>query len=138
IDYAHDSGFYAGTWVSNVNFGADDFSYEHDLYFGFSGEAGTLGYDVSYLYYNYDSDANGGWDFGEIYGTLSIGGLEASLFILDNTQGDEPGGRDWGFGETYYRSPDYTLPVGSKGTELGFHAGHHDGDFAEDFNGVED
>ena len=35
IDYADESGFYAGTWVSNVNYGADDvYSYEHDLYFG--------------------------------------------------------------------------------------------------------
>ena len=32
IDYAHDSGFYIGTWVSNVNYAAGDvFSYEHDI-----------------------------------------------------------------------------------------------------------
>ena len=24
IDFAHDSGFYAGTWVSNVNYGPSD------------------------------------------------------------------------------------------------------------------
>ncbi|MEM6544911.1 MAG: TorF family putative porin, partial [Pseudomonadota bacterium] len=33
IDYAADSGFYVGTWVSNVNYGAGDvYSYEHDIY----------------------------------------------------------------------------------------------------------
>ena len=33
IDYASDGGFYAGTWVSNVNYGPSDvYSYEHDLY----------------------------------------------------------------------------------------------------------
>ena len=33
IDYATDSGFYVGTWASNVSYAADDvYSYEHDLY----------------------------------------------------------------------------------------------------------
>ncbi|MBL6906258.1 MAG: hypothetical protein ISR27_12135, partial [Pseudomonadales bacterium] len=37
IDYASDSGFYLGTWASNVSYDADDaYSYEHDIYFGFS------------------------------------------------------------------------------------------------------
>ena len=31
IDYSNDSGFYAGTWVSNVDFGSKT-SYELDLY----------------------------------------------------------------------------------------------------------
>ena len=35
IDYSHESGFYAGTWVSNVNYGPSDvYSYEHDMYAG--------------------------------------------------------------------------------------------------------
>ena len=33
LDYAHDSGFYAGTWASNVDFG-DETSYELDFYGG--------------------------------------------------------------------------------------------------------
>ncbi|MEC8225301.1 MAG: TorF family putative porin, partial [Pseudomonadota bacterium] len=37
IDYASESGFYAGTWVSNASW-ADDMSYELDLYAGFGGE----------------------------------------------------------------------------------------------------
>lgn len=38
IDYTTDNGFYAGTWVSNVNYApSDPFSYEHDLYLGFRG-----------------------------------------------------------------------------------------------------
>ena len=33
IDFAADSGFYAGTWASNVSYAADDvYSYEHDMY----------------------------------------------------------------------------------------------------------
>ena len=38
IDYAHDSGFYAGAWGSNVDFGdCCDENVETDLYFGWSG-----------------------------------------------------------------------------------------------------
>lgn len=36
IDFEHASGFYAGTWASNVDFG-DEISYELDLYAGFAG-----------------------------------------------------------------------------------------------------
>ena len=48
IDYAHDSGFYAGTWVSNVDFG-DETSYELDLY-GVSGASDET--DWSYIQAN--------------------------------------------------------------------------------------
>ncbi|MGS0730349.1 TorF family putative porin, partial [Shewanella sp. 0m-11] len=51
IDYSHDSGFYAGTWASNVDFG-DETSYEVDFYAGFAGTIGDeFEYDLSYLYY---------------------------------------------------------------------------------------
>ena len=88
IDYADESGFYAGTWVSNVQYASDDvYSYEHDLYFGFSGESGDFTYDVGYLYYNYDEEAE--FDFGEIYGTVGYGGFSATLYLLANTEADE-------------------------------------------------
>lgn len=143
IDYAHESGFYAGTWASNVNYGADDvYSYEHDLYFGFSGEAGDFTYDVGYLYYNYDDEAD--FDFGEVYGSIGYGGFSATLSLLANTEHDETMAvddgtieRDYGFGSASYISLDYAMPVAS-GAELGLHVGYHQGDFAEDFNGVPD
>ena len=44
LDYAHDSGFYVGTWASNVDFdGENDPQYELDLYGGYGGEAGNFG-----------------------------------------------------------------------------------------------
>ncbi len=60
FDYAHESGFYAGVWGSNVD---DSFfagsSLEMDTYLGWSGDAGPVSIDVGYLRYNYpDSDAN--------------------------------------------------------------------------------
>ena len=58
IDYAHDSGLYVGTWVSNVSYATPDtFSYEHDMYIGFAGEYNEISYDFGYLYYNYDQAA---------------------------------------------------------------------------------
>lgn len=136
VDYAHENGFYAGTWVSNVSYFSDDeFSYENDLYLGYAGEAEGFSYDLGYLYYNYDS--NGGFDFSEIYGTLGFGNLGLSLFLLAHTEADEAPGQDFGFGQTYYASVDYAVPLQS-GTEIGFHAGYHAGDFSEAFNGVGD
>ena len=70
LDFEDESGFYAGTWASNVDFG-DSTSYELDLYLGFGAELDNgLGYDVGYLYYAYP-DAPGSADFGEVYGSLS-------------------------------------------------------------------
>lgn len=136
LDYADESGFYVGTWVSNVSYDSDDaYSYEHDLYAGFAGEANGFTYDIGYLYYNYD--ANAGFDFGEIYGTIGVENFSASLYLLTNAEPDEAPGQDFGFAKTSYLSLDYTIPLES-GTEIGLHAGFHQGDFAYAFNGVTD
>ena len=135
IDYGHDSGFYVGTWVSNVQYASDDvYSYEHDMYLGFSGEAGGFSYDIGYLYYNYDEEAE--FDFGEVYGTIGVGGFSFSAYVLTNTEADEVGDQDFSAGETYYLSADYGFEVGN-GIEIGLHVGYHDGDFSEAFNGVD-
>ena len=129
LDYASESGFYAGTWVSNVAYDSDDaYSCEHDMYFGFGGEAGNVAYDIGYLYYNYDSQA--GFDFGEVYGSLGFGNFSVGLSVLANAEPDEAPGQDFGFGKATYLSADYVIPLES-GTEIGFHIGRHDGDFAE-------
>tara|TARA_R110002073_G_scaffold237090_1_gene398101 strand:+ start:2051 stop:2761 length:711 start_codon:yes stop_codon:yes gene_type:complete len=134
IDYAADSGFYIGTWASNVSYSAGDvYSYEHDIYGGFSGEAGGISYDIGYLYYNYDAEAE--FDFGEIYGSIGIGAFTLGLNVLANTEADEGPGQDFGFGEATYAYADYATEVGN-GVELGFHIGFHQGDFSEAFNGV--
>ena len=134
IDYAADSGFYIGTWASNVSYAADDvYSYEHDMYGGFAGEAGGISYDIGYLYYNYDAEAE--FDFGEVYGSIGFGAFTLGLNVLANTEADEGPGQDFGFGEATYLYADYTTEVGD-GIELGFHIGRHEGDFSEAFNGV--
>ena len=58
FDYSHASGFYAGTWASNVawvdNVSKDDNSMEWDFYLGYGGSfAEDFSYDVGALYYYY-------------------------------------------------------------------------------------
>jgi len=116
-----------------VNYGAGDvYSYEHDMYFGFSGEAEGIAYDFGYLYYNYDDEAN--FDFAEVYGSVGMGGLSLTVYLL--TEADEGEGQDFGFAQASYTSLGYTTEI-LNGTELGFHVGYYEGDFAEAFNGVE-
>lgn len=57
FDYAHSSGFYIGTWASNVGWVDDLYkknnSVEIDLYLGYAGEAGPISYDVGAIRYYY-------------------------------------------------------------------------------------
>jgi len=102
VDYAHDSGFYAGTWASNIDFGAGDTGAEMDFYAGFGGEVAGLGYDIGYVYYAYPQldDA----DFGEIYGSVSWEMLTIGLSYTANSDFDSDG--DW----YYYGSVSFDLP----------------------------
>jgi uncharacterized protein (TIGR02001 family) len=58
FDYAHGSGLYAGVWGSNVSWLSDSDpdisnSLELDIYGGYRGTAGAIGYDVGLLQYYY-------------------------------------------------------------------------------------
>lgn len=61
FDYSHASGFYIGTWASNVSwveelFLLDNSSIELDLYGGYRGSVGDFGYDVGAITYYYPGD----------------------------------------------------------------------------------
>ncbi|MGB5455648.1 MAG: TorF family putative porin [Gammaproteobacteria bacterium] len=72
VDWGHSSGFYAGTWLSNVDFSGLGDGYEMDLYAGFGGEVGGFGYDLGVLTYQYPVTPN--FNFTEVYlsGTFSV------------------------------------------------------------------
>ena len=58
VDFAHKSGFYLGTWLSSIKWIKDaggDASIEWDIYGGYKGTAGPIGYDVGLLRYQYPS-----------------------------------------------------------------------------------
>jgi len=94
IDYAHDSGLYAGTWVSTLGNGNGE---ELDLYGGFSGEASSVGYDVGAIYYAYPSlnDSN----FAELYGSVSVSNFTVGL---NYTVSGENDGGTFDDGDLYY------------------------------------
>ena len=101
VDYAHDSGFYAGTWASNVEF-APDSGAELDFYAGYGGEVSGLGYDVGYVYYSYPQFDDA--DFGEIYGSVSWEMLTVGLAYTANSDFDSDGDL------YYYGSVSFDLP----------------------------
>lgn len=57
-DFSHKSGFYLGTWLSTIKWikdGGGDAPLEWDIYGGYKGTAGPIGYDVGLLRYQYPS-----------------------------------------------------------------------------------
>jgi uncharacterized protein (TIGR02001 family) len=119
MDYSHASGFYVGTWGSNVSWLRDGGSYtaggslELDIYGGFKGSIGKsdFGYDVGLLYYWYPGDVVPGlWkaDTLEVYGALSWKFLSAKLsYSLQDETFGVPDSR----GTTYLDiSANYPIP----------------------------
>ena len=126
IDYAAESGFYAGTWVSNASW-AEGMTYEMDFYAGYGGEISGIGYDLGYIYYAYPDETSGDADFSEVYLNLTKGAFTLGIALLASGSGDNSS-----FGDTVYVSADYGIPVGN-GAELGLHIGSYSGDWlAED------
>jgi uncharacterized protein (TIGR02001 family) len=85
FDFNHDSGFYLGTWASNVNFLGG--SIETDVYGGFRGQfTEDVGYDVGVLYYGYPHATFGPGennniqvDYYEVYGSVSFSGVKLGV-----------------------------------------------------------
>ncbi|NCA68769.1 MAG: hypothetical protein EOM91_01475 [Sphingobacteriia bacterium] len=127
VDYEHASGFYAGTWASNVDFGesldltidfaeetfALDYSespgYELDLYLGFSKAINDdLSFDLSALYYAYPDGRD--LDYAELAasGTWKWLTLGAAYTIYGQAD-DAPGVQS---GEALYIEGDWYLHAG--------------------------
>jgi uncharacterized protein (TIGR02001 family) len=108
LDWSNDSGFYVGTWVSNVDFTpVGQKGYEMDVYAGFSGEAGSIGYDLGVISYQYPMEPQ--INFTEVYvsGTASIVTVGVSLTV-DAASGNADAAFD--SGDIYINgSLDYTV-----------------------------
>ena len=132
FDYSHASGFYAGTWASNISWLRDGAppaysaggSLEWDFYGGYKNTIGKtdFGYDVGLLYYWYPGTVTSGFvkaDTLEIYGALSWKWLSAKLsyaisddvFGVANADG------------TYYVDLTASVPLGKTGLTLIAHYG---------------
>jgi uncharacterized protein (TIGR02001 family) len=99
FDYGHTSGFYAGTWASNISWLRDFGAYsagaslEIDFYGGLKGPIGKsdFGYDVGMLYYYYPGTvipAGNKANTLEAYGALSYKWLSAKYsYSINNAFG---------------------------------------------------
>jgi len=119
IDYSANSGFYAGVLTSNASW-AENMTYETDLYGGFTGDLGNgFGYDVGYIYYNYDNAANS--DFSEVYANLSYGAFSIGYNTLVDSDANGS------FGDDTYITADAEFEI-AQDLSLAFHLGNYDFD----------
>ena len=94
LEYAADSGFYAGTWGSNVSWLSDltafgipvSNSLELDVYGGYRGKfSDKVAYDVGALYYWYPGDYPSGFNSpgtGEVYAGVTFGPFASTTFSV--------------------------------------------------------
>lgn len=118
LEYAHDSGVYAGVWAGNVDFGPGDPSLEVDIYAGYARElASGLNYDVGVVHYEYP----GANDLETQEYSLGLGYSNANLA--------------WHYTDDYFGSDasawylelgaDFSLPLAAT---LSLHIGRSDGE----------
>ena len=111
VDYAHDSGFYLGTWGADVGDGL-----EYDAYFGFAG-GDKFTYKIGYTGYFYTDD------FDDTYQEVNLG-VGYGMFALDVAVGE------WdGFGTP----ADYTFTSVTIAPEKGPY--YKFGSFGDEFDG---
>ncbi len=127
FDYSHKSGFYAGTWMSNISWltdspgvtGYKSSSLEMDFYGGYKGTiTGDLGFDVGVLQYYYPGTHDGvvtaagsvKADTLEVYGALSWKWLSAKY---SHSTGNKTFGVNNSRG-TYYVDLSANYPVTDK------------------------
>jgi len=144
LDYAHDSGFYAGTWFSTLDYSVEPGvtnNNEVDVYAGYSGSAGDFGYDAGVVYFYYTGsgeDASGTEDSDgnvpEAYVAGSYGpvGLSVNYALDDATWTNQ--------GDTYVNlSFEHDLPQDfSFSANAGYYFYEKDGKFIAETSSSED
>jgi uncharacterized protein (TIGR02001 family) len=127
VDYASDSGFYAGAWVSNIDYGSSiDGDVELDLYGGWTGEfAEGVGWDAGIVWYTYpdsSSSATKGkiFDYPEIYASVSKGPFKFKQWYTNDYGGTEQ--------DALYSEIGLSFPM-SNGFSLNLHTGYNFGEY---------
>jgi uncharacterized protein (TIGR02001 family) len=101
FDWGHDSGFYVGTWASNVSF--TEGGTEIDVYAGWGADLSeNFALDLGVLYYGYPSDEDA--DYVEVYGSLGFFGATLGLNYSPEYTYDT--------GDYFYLYGSYSLPLG--------------------------
>lgn len=121
VNWTQDSGFYAGLWTSNVDFGTDKPDIEVDVFAGFTGgdASKTFGYDIGINTYNYPGAAAD--NYTEIYASISKGMFMGKVWFSPNV-----------FGTTWwYTEGDATVPL-PMGFSFLAHVGYSFGNYWKD------
>ncbi|MFZ2507613.1 MAG: TorF family putative porin [Steroidobacteraceae bacterium] len=94
LDFAAESGFYAGAWASNIDYGPFvDGDIELDLYVGKAGEwDGGVGWDVGIIWYLYPDSSSSPTkakiaDYPEIWGAISYGPVKFKQWFTNDYAG---------------------------------------------------
>lgn len=154
LDVSFGPGFYAGTWLADVDDGI-----EYDLYAGYAGEAAGFSYDIGYITYQYSDD----WDdtYTEVAASLGYGPISVShavgeydgfgspvdytftsvtaeykgAYITYGTFGDEADGdyTEIGYSKTV-SDVDYSVALISNSEELDVKSADGDGETAMTFS----
>lgn len=116
FDLGFDSGFYLGTWGSNVDFAN---SLELDYYGGWAGDVTeNVSVDVGYLYYDYpNSDTED--DYQEVYASVSLAGATVGVNYSDDYYFET--------GKFYYVYAQYGFEIGD-GWAIDLHVGMNEFD----------
>ncbi len=123
IDWGNDSGVYAGVWTSTIAGGQ-----EVDVYAGFAGEAGDLGYDLGVITYQYPKSPN--INFTEIYASGTFSLVTVGVAYTVDAASDNDGGV-FDAGDIYVNgSIDYTVGKSDVSVYAGAYMFDNDGDTA--------
>lgn len=94
IDFTHKSGFYLGTWASNIKWikdaGGKNSNAEIDIYGGYKGSVSDAGYDLGILTYVYPGHKGlvPNPETTELYGAVTLGPVTAKYsHAVTNTFG---------------------------------------------------
>jgi uncharacterized protein (TIGR02001 family) len=131
-----DTGFYAGTWASNINFGTGGANLELDVYGGYKFDLGGVAMDVGVLGYLYPgaSDDGAELDYWELYAKPSIAltdtfTLGGALYYSPEFTGESGDGFYYEVNGTFVASPElaFSGAVGMQSVDTdGFFAGEDD------------
>lgn len=126
LDLTHSSGFYVGTWASNLDDDTVGFGdVELDIYGGFSGDLGEgVSFDVGAIAYLYPDAGAGDFDYFEFYGSVGfgIGPAESTIGIAYAPDQDSLGNTD-----NLYIYYDWALGIPDTPLTVTAHIGYTDG-----------
>lgn len=111
VDLSHSSGFYMGTWLSNVDFKlAPSAHTEHDIYVGYGFALDDFAFDLKYTKYIYDN-ANA-LDFSETHAQVSYDAHDLGTFAVGVDYSNNTPIIRTDSAVHYYGSYSYSLPAG--------------------------